>query len=182
MAEVSQEADAFAFWCLSDIYNQGGFQSSEFQGNYGMMSLHGLRKPAWFAHSLLGKVGRERLPCFGGSELVNAVVTRKEDGTLQILVYAYPARSGDQPAQIDLSVVLPANVKSLSLTRIGAEENNIISSWRAMGSPAYPTCLQISALLATNQLTLAEPHGISTRDGKAKFAIECPGVALLEIS
>ncbi len=33
MTEASQEADAFAFWCLSDIYDQVGVQSSEFQGN-----------------------------------------------------------------------------------------------------------------------------------------------------
>lgn len=79
MIEVSLEADAFAFWCLSDIYNRGGLQSSEFQGNYGMLSLHGLRKPAWFAHMLLERLGKESAPVSGGDDLTVSLATRRPD-------------------------------------------------------------------------------------------------------
>lgn len=181
MAEVSQDADSFAFWCLSEIYNQGGFESSEFRGNYGMMSLHGLRKPASFAHVLLGKLGTSRLPCAGGDELLNAVVTRSADGSMQALAYAYPLGPDDPTAPVKLRIALPPGAGNIRLTRIGAEENNILATWQAMGSPAYPTKLQLAKLHAANILGLATDDAVRMENGTAIFTVEHPGGALLEI-
>jgi xylan 1,4-beta-xylosidase len=177
MIEVSQDADAFAFWCLSDIYNQGGIQSSEFQGNYGMLSLHGLRKPAWFAHMLLERLGRERLPLGGGDDLTVALATRGASGH-QLLVAAYPANPTDAPATLTVRVPLPPGFNSPALTRLGAAENNIIATWRAMGAPAYPTRAEITALKDANSLQAA--NDLQIVDNHAVFTMERPGVALLE--
>lgn len=177
MIEVSQEADAFAFWCLSDIYNQGGFQSSEFQGNYGMLSLHDLRKPAWFAHMLLERLGSERVPVAGGDDLTVALATRGKAG-FQLLIAAYPQTPDVAPEQISVRVPLPAGSGKPVLTRLGATENNIIATWRNLGAPAYPTRAQISALRKTNSLQTTPD--LRVEDNHAVFAMERPGVALLE--
>lgn len=182
MAECSQEADVFGFWCLSDIYNQAGFQSSEFQGNYGMLSLHGLRKPAWFAHQLLSRVGDRRLSCDGGDELSGAVATRTTAG-LAVLIYAYPASiEWIEPARkIHLNV--PEAARNLRVTRIGAEANNCITAWRKMGAPSYPTPAQLAELHRQNTLK-SEPLELTAQAGAssatAVFTLECPGVALVE--
>jgi xylan 1,4-beta-xylosidase len=180
MAEVSQEADAFAFWCLSDIYNQGGFESSEFQGNYGMMSLHGLRKPAWFAHQLLNGLGSSRVPVSGGNDLINAVATRAENGAFRLLAYAYPGGIDDAPGRVALAVGLPPGARAIRLTRIGSVENNILAAWRELGSPAYPTAAQLAVLQAANRLQESPASAVRMENGSAFFEIERPGVALLE--
>lgn len=179
MIEVSQEADAFAFWCLSDIYRQLGFQSSEFQGNYGMLSLHGLRKPAWFAHMLLNRLGEECIPITGGDELTVGMATRGLEGR-RFLAAAYPKDASQTPTRKALRVLLPGGAKAPRLTRIGAADNNIHEAWRLMGAPAYPTPAQLSELRSTNTLQAAPPTELAMEDGYALFEIECPGVALLE--
>jgi xylan 1,4-beta-xylosidase len=177
MAESSQEADGFGFWCLSDIYNQGGFQSSEFQGNYGMLSLHGLRKPAWFAHQLLQRLGEERFASNDGDDLHQIVATRTATGAA-ILAYAYPATVEAETTSEEVRILLPQTASNVKVTRVGAEENNIIAKWKALGAPAYPTAAQLATLQAANQLT--EADDVSLEDGFACFKMECPGIALLE--
>jgi xylan 1,4-beta-xylosidase len=187
MAEVSQQADYFGFWCLSDIYNQGGFASSEFQGNYGMMSLHGLRKPAWFAHQLLSRLGSARVPCTGGDALLDAIATPTATGAA-VLLYAYPDTASAAPATHEIRLALPPGARAAVLHRVGAEDNNIVAAWRAIGSPAYPTPAQLATLRAATVLAPASAVRIETSDTAsdtgpvAVFTLERPGVALLEIA
>ncbi|MCX7002517.1 MAG: hypothetical protein NTV22_04505 [bacterium] len=179
MADAAHEADAFAFWCLSDIYNQCGFQTAEFQGHYGLLSLHGLRKPAWFAHQLLNRLGHTRVPCTGGTPLVNAIATR-DNGRGAVLVYAYPEHETAPACEVTVRVALPAQAGPPTLTRIGAQENNIVAAWRALGAPAYPTPAQLAALRAQNALQAAPATALHREGDHVSFTMECPGVALLE--
>ena len=55
LGDVSQEADVFSYWCLSDIYDQVGYGREAFFGGYGLLNLQGLRKPAYHAFELLAK-------------------------------------------------------------------------------------------------------------------------------
>jgi xylan 1,4-beta-xylosidase len=180
MTESSQAADAFAYWCLSDIYDQCGVQASEFQGNYGMLSLHGLRKPAWFAHQLLNRLGSGCVPVTGGNELLGAFATRDGDSAAA-LVYAYPRNTDGNSARITLRVAWP--FEQPNLIRLGAEENNIIATWRAMGAPSYPTMKELSHLREGNTLQFAPAEAVrleSATEGRmAVFEMDCPGVALL---
>jgi len=181
MVQSSQQADAFAFWCLSDIYDQCGFQSSEFQANYGMLSLHGLRKAAWMSHMLLNRLGSEQVVVDGGDELLGALATRQGDSG-KILVYAYPQNHDAAPEKIEVRVPWP--FANPTLIRLGAEENNIVAGWKAMGAPAYPSPTQISQLRTDNLLSAAPDNAIrieqTARGNVAVFEMERPGVAILE--
>ncbi len=181
MAECSHEADAFAFWCLSDIYDQIGFQSSEFQGHYGMLSLHGLRKQAWLAHQMLGRLGEDRVNVRNGNSLVNVIATRN-NGLASALVYAYPDKPGSPSESIRVELDWP--FRKPALIRLGAEENNIIAKWKELGAPDYPTPCQVSQLREANSFTVAPANAVTIKSEptgtKAVFEMECPGVALLE--
>jgi xylan 1,4-beta-xylosidase len=62
MSEVSQLADYFAYWCLSDVYDQLGYGRETFHGNYGLLNLQGLRKPAYHAFQLLSLLEKSACP------------------------------------------------------------------------------------------------------------------------
>ncbi len=186
MAEVCDKADYFAWWCLSDIYNQLGYQRSEFAGHYGMLSLHGLRKPVYVAHQMLNRLGNERVAVEGdGKEsLAHAIVTRRGE-SVQALVYAF-AESADA-TNLRVEIVLPEKPRHTPrLCRLGAIENNILANYRALGSPANPTREQLKELRAINTFAAAFPNEvrIEQRDGQwlASFSMETPGLALLEIN
>ena len=181
MAEVAGEADAFAFWCLSDVYDQVGYQSAEFQGNYGMCSLHGLRKPAWKAHQLLQRLGTFRLPVDGGGPLHDAIATRSPAG-VQVLVWRYPEQVGVAGSSDTVEVELPAGPGAVTVWRIGEEENSTVARWRAMGAPAYPTASQLAELRAMDHLQPARDQAVVDEGlrRRVRFTLECPGVALIE--
>ncbi len=181
MADVSQAADQFAFWCLSDIYDQVAFQSSEFQGNYGLLSLHGLRKPGWFAHVLLNRLGSSRVPTLVSDRCIASIATIDETRGC-VLVSAYPDSPGDQPKTINVNITLPFNASNVALTRLGSLENNVVNSWREMGSPPYPTREELASLRAANILQTAPIPPQEMIDGQliANVTMECPGVACLE--
>lgn len=183
MAEASQAADAFAFWCLSDIYDQAGLQSSEFQGHYGMLSLHGFRKPSWMAHQLLNLLRTESVPVGGGDELTGIIASIDEEGVVA-LVYAYPDEHNGAPAKLTVRVNTPFGRPTL--IRLGAEENNVVATWREMGSPEYPTLSELSRLRKSNTLQMAPEEAVrfetSDEGLMVVFEMECPGVASLSWS
>jgi hypothetical protein len=80
---------------------------------------------------------------------------------------------------------LPAGATTGALYRIDSIENNVIAQWETLGSPAYLSREQTRELAADNALKASssavrvenhEPHRL------ARFTMESPGIALLEIT
>jgi beta-xylosidase len=131
------------------------------------------------AHLLLNSLGDGRVPCAGGDDLTGAVVTRAA-ARASVLIYAYPQDPAAPTATESVRVALPPDTTQVRLTRIGAEENNILATWRVMGAPPLPTRDQLEQLRAANRLTAASNVAVQIKDGQASFTVERPGVALLE--
>lgn len=190
LAEVSQEADAFAYWCLSDIYDQVGYGREAFFGGYGLLNLQGLRKPSYHAFQLLGRLGQERVATSGDGidSFANAIVTTTPlSKRAHVLVYAYDHADAPKVRSIKTAVDLPRGAKPVALYRIDSTENNVVARWRELGAPAYLSREQTRALAADNQLKMAGPVAQAVRlethasHATAHFTMESPGVALLEI-
>ncbi len=183
LAEVSQLGDYFAYWNLSDIYDQVGYGAETFHGNYGMLNLQGLRKPNYQTHQLLSRLGHQRVAVEGsGIDLmVNAIATTSEKGQ-QVLVYALGETDLAATTTRQVEVRLPAAGR-VTLHRLGSRDNNILTAWRDIGAPAYLTAALRRDLHAANALMPSTPPVVTTRpDGVwASFTMECPGVALLEV-
>jgi xylan 1,4-beta-xylosidase len=184
MAEVSQLGDYFAYWCLSDIYDQVGYGGSAFHGNYGLLSLQGLRKPSYQAFQLLGRMGCERVPVSGeGLDLMtNAVATRSGDGAADVLVYSHDSSDTTQPRTLDVCMELPRGTRVRSLTVLSENENNIISDWREMGSPKYLKADVLAALRERNELRDTTAFHVEDGDDvtRVSCALPAPGIALLQ--
>jgi xylan 1,4-beta-xylosidase len=188
MNEVSQQADYFAYWCLSDVYDQLGYGAESFHGNYGMLSLQGLRKPHYHAFELLGKLGNERVDVDvqDNYDTDGAIATR-EGNRYDVLVYSFEAGSEYSQGQQAVKVTLPAGqnwqAQHLTLHCINNEENNILSHWQTMGSPAYLRREQLRELQAQNSLKVSgAPVELMSGSGSqnARFVMKTPGVALLQ--
>jgi xylan 1,4-beta-xylosidase len=186
MSEVSQLADYYAYWCLSDVYDQLGYGRETFHGNYGLLNLQGLRKPAYHAFQLLGRLGEERVPVSGeGLDAVTgAIATRSSTGGEAVLVYSFDEtyEAGPQTRQVSIGLSAPVTQNSLRLFRINSRDNNVLTRWREMGAPAYLKREELGQLQLNNTLqgaagdvTLTTENGVA----HASFTMETPGVALL---
>lgn len=185
MAESSQLADYFAYWCLSDIYDQLGYASEAFAGTYGMLNMHGLKKPAYKAHEFLSQLGSKRveMQTYGANDMLNAIATHSKKG-YQFLFYAMDKSFTSDSAThtITLSLQLPAKAKNIKAFRIGKKENNVISGWKAMGSPAYLKPEQVNALKQYNKMIPISSKLQITRNKKwntLTIEVELPGVVLI---
>jgi xylan 1,4-beta-xylosidase len=183
--EVSQEADSFAYWCLSDIYDQVGYGREAFHGGYGLLNLQGLRKPSYHAFQLLHRLDHERInvSARGTDAFSNAIVTASGN-TAHVLVYAYDHSDDPVRSSIEVSVDLPAGATATALYRIDSSENNVVARWRDLGAPRYLSRAQSRDLAAHNQLQPC-PGALrieaAENQRRARFTMEAPGVALLEI-
>jgi len=186
LSDVSQDADAFAYWCLSDIYDQVGYGREAFHGGYGLLSLQGLRKPAYHAFQLLSRLGTQRVSVVSddADTFRNVIVTAPENGRAHALVYAYAHDDPTTPASLKVSIELPSNARPGALYRIDSTENNVITRWKDLGAPAYLSRAQTAALAAVDQLQPSRTPVKLDHDASRSFAhftMETPGVALLEI-
>jgi xylan 1,4-beta-xylosidase len=181
MAQVSQLADYFAYWCLSDIYDQVGYGREAFHGNYGMLSLQGLRKPSYHAHQLLAMLGDKSHPvaCPDAPEGFGAVATSGDKR--HVLVYAYHQPT-DPVLRRTVSVALPAGAMAerIKLYPISSTENNILHQWREMGAPDYLSRDQTAHLRANNTLR-PSIQPVELVGNAAMFTFESPGAAVLAI-
>ena len=187
LAETSQQADAFAYWCLSDIYDQVGYGREAFHGGYGLLNLQGLRKPAYHAFTMLSRLGTRRIFVEGDGvdSFCHAIATAPQQGKAHLLIYGYEHEDSATTCSVDVEVDLPPQTRGVQLYRIDSGENNVVADWRALGSPAYLSRAQTAELAARNtlQASSARPRLLG-HDGAvhAKFVMERPGLALLEIA
>ena len=49
VASLNEIVDLYSYWTFTDIFEEGGLPREEFKQVYGLMSVRGLRKPAWQA-------------------------------------------------------------------------------------------------------------------------------------
>jgi len=185
LGDVSQEADVFSYWCLSDIYDQVGYGREAFFGGYGLLNLQGLRKPAYHVFELLAKLGtnRVRVTDEGGNAGCNAIVTTGPSRA-HALVYAGDHSEDQKTQSLVVTIALPPGARPLQLYRIDSMENNVLTQWRELGSPAYLSRAQTKELAEENALRVSStPIRFESVAGPAEahFTMESPGVALLEI-
>ncbi|MCH6257493.1 hypothetical protein MLD52_13110 [Puniceicoccaceae bacterium K14] len=185
LSEASQEADAFAYWCLSDIYDQVGYGREAFYGGYGMLNMQGLRKPSFHAFQLLKMLGTERIAVTGEGldSFTHAIATRSSEGTGHILVYSYDHEPEETTRSLKVSVDLPPQTRPGKLYRVDSQENNVVTLWRDLGSPDYLSRAQTADLHSVNPLSASSSAiEFSQNEGKtvATFNMEAPGLALLE--
>jgi xylan 1,4-beta-xylosidase len=188
LANVSQEADVFAYWCLSDIYDQVGYGREAFFGGYGLLSLQGLRKPAYHAFQCLGMLGHERVSVAhseGADSFLNTIVTSSPGARrAHALVYAYDHADQPDRSSVEVAIEIPRHAKPAALRRIDSTENNVVARWRELGAPAYLSRAQTRELATDNSLQRSTQKIRTTAaDGcaTAHFTMESPGVALLEL-
>ncbi len=186
LGDVSQEADVLSYWCLSDIYDQVGYGREAFFGGYGLLNLQGLRKPAYHAFELMGKLGTERVAVTGENldATCHAIATRA-GRRAHVLVYASELHDEQSRRNVEVALQLPAGAQAGQLFRVDSLENNVLARWEGLGKPAYLSREQTRELAHDNtlkpssvpvRLEAQAPHTI------AHFTLESPGIALLEVT
>jgi len=167
-----------SWWTFDDVFEEGGVATEPFVGMFGLIAEGNIKKPSFYAFSLLHKLGNVRLENLSDRLLV----TRRADGTL--VIAAWNLVDMDRVAQAN-SITLRLSFKGVaagsqaSIERLDESHGNPLGAYRKMGSPRYPTRAQVAALNQASSLPLPE-HKTLTGD-RLELTLPVNGLALIEI-
>lgn len=187
---------ALSHWVASDHFEELGAPGELFHGGFGLLSVGNLRKPRFWALSLLARLGRQQLTAGidgdGAWGLVETLATRDSDGRITVLVWNAPldqhAAGGDPRLDRDvrLRVQVPdGTAYRVTHHRIDAAHSNIVAAWdRVRGDARWPDDAQWQLLKQSNTLDAAAP---AARRGPVggelvfDFHLPMPAVSCLDL-
>jgi len=172
--------DMMSFWTFSDVFEEGGIARKPFYGGFGFIATGNIPKPAFNAFALLHKLGDTRLQ----SDSESSLVTRRADGSLVVALWNYAEPSANpnpsEPAKtFELAFTGISKKAKAYLSRLDETHGNVLTAYKAMGEPAWPTREQTVSLQAAAKLS--PPETMSLNNGNIKVEIPPRGLVLMEI-
>jgi xylan 1,4-beta-xylosidase len=145
-----------SYWTYSDIFYESGPPPSSFHGGFGLMTIDGVRKPAWFAYKYLRALD--------GNEVATADPQSwaASDGKrAEAIVWDWripDQKTSDRPYYTKLhpsGPAAPVTVRfahlrpgryRLAVRRTGFHSNDPQSAWIEMGKPSQLSAAQLTKL------------------------------------
>ena len=171
----------YSFWTFSDIFEENYFPSIPFHGGFGLLNLHSIPKPVYRAFQLLHQLGNERIEVKGEHDTVEVWAIRKKNQfTVLSVNHALPGHSiSNEVVEVTLSNC-PEAIRSYS-QRVDEDHANPRRTWQNMGSPEYPSLLEVEQLQAASQL-IREPQSWSWSDGDVRLNFDLPPHSVVSIT
>ncbi len=146
--QVGDAANSMSYWVFTDIFEEPGPRHTPFHGGFGLLTIQGINKPAFYAYQFLNRLG--------DTELVNddagSWATKDAKGNIQVLAWDYTYTLEDKVNNQDYYVRdLPSNPKgtlmvnvanvpegtyALEIYRIGYRCNDAYSTYLSLGKPS----------------------------------------------
>lgn len=181
LKRLSGSANAMSYWTFTDIFEEAGPPPTPFHGGFGLMNMHGLKKPSYFAYKFLHMLGDWELSCCDA----DSIVCRSESG-VQALVWNYTKHDQQgvpnqhyyirdlvpgpaEPAHLSIPD-LPAGRWLISVYRTGYGINDVYGEYLKLGRPDNLSREQIAALAVACEGT---PE-CSVFAGKGGFEYDIP--------
>jgi len=180
--EASDLAQGYGFWTFSDIFEENYFPSVPFHGGFGLLTVHGIAKPAYRAFELLHKLGNERLLVDGLHETVNAWVTRDHAGVRVLLVNHALPRHSIEHVRVRVHLTHAPEPSAAWVERIDENHANAKRRWKTLGAPDYLDGLAVEQLHEASRLTRqACPWGWREERIALEIALPPHGVAAFTV-
>ncbi|MEH6593037.1 MAG: hypothetical protein V7746_22395 [Halioglobus sp.] len=171
--------DVYSYWCLSDIFEETGPGLYPFSGKYGLMNLHGIRKPVFHAYQFLAQLYDEEVP----TALDNCRVSRcAQDWRILHWNFVEPVETdfngGDYlipQAELTQELVLTGleGHYRVSAYRVDREAGNAYRAWQLQGQPQYPNREQLAELEQAS-------HAVKFMDSTVEVSEEHRGALRLQ--
>ena len=168
--------DMMSYWTFSDVFEEQGVVKRPFYGGFGLIAAGGIPKPVFNAFKILHGLGTERYD----ADSEHALVTRRADGSFVIALWNYvpPGGSG---APITMSLQLRhVAARSARVRRLDSENGDVSGAYRSVGSPTYPTPMQLQQLLKAS--TLPAPQEVPIVDDRLSITLPPDGLATVEVA
>ena len=153
----TERTASMSYWIYGDVLEEVGIPPRAFHGGNGLLTLDGIRKPAFYAYRYLAQMGAEELANGDG----RSWLTRNKDGSVQALFWDMTMPNLEEPNQTVFRQIRPSRPVApvtLSLAGLkpgryrlriegtGFERQDAYTAWLKMGAPDYLSFKQAAAL------------------------------------
>ena len=162
LKQVGNAAQSMSYWVFTDIFEEPGPRHTPFHGGFGLLTIQGINKPAFYAYQFLNKLGN--------TELINtdtrSWATKNARGDVQMLLwdftYTLPDSTNNQnyytkdlPAKpkgkIKINLTnIPAGKYKIEIYKTGYRVNDAYTSYLDMGKPARLNRQQVEKIKNQN--------------------------------
>ena len=171
--EAKGLVEGFSFWTLSDIFEETYFPSLPFHGGFGLLTLHGIPKPAYRAFELLHNIGSQNCLVDGLHETVDCSVIRN-DSTVTVLLTNHTTPGHTiETEQCDIKLSYVPEPTEVYIQRIDADHANPKRLWEQMGQPEYLTEKNVEQLEEASRV-VKERQRYKYEDGALFLETELP--------
>jgi xylan 1,4-beta-xylosidase len=170
--------DLMSFWTFDDVFEETGVVKTPFYGGFGLIAVGGIKKPSFYAFSLLHRMGDQRLD--NGNP--NILVTRRADGTAVVALWnLVPLTQSDHARQLSLRLKFRGAKPDshVRISRLDEQHGNVLTTYEVIGQPRYPTRAQIDRLNSSSEIGSEQT---TLRDGQIRVQIPVNGLVILELS
>jgi len=176
--------DGYSFWTFSDLFEELSFFHKPFSGSFGMLNIHGIPKPSFWAFKLLSKLGDQKLDTSSltGSETVEIFVFTKED-ELQILLFNQQMPGNPIVEEdVNLSIKGIDQIEELTIERVDENHGHPKKIWSEMGEPEYLSSEMVQSIKNKSRVVPEKfPYDSAGEELKLKVHIPAQGIALIHI-
>ena len=198
-----------SYWSVSDVFEEQGFNSNEFNNLYGIQTIRGIKKPAFRAFEMLHKFGSNveyESVLIKDEQPINEKglqFDNKTNSTLQVYCLKnqfmdnhysifianwnnYGFNITDENITINVKNSMGDNIMLLNkatLYRIDVNNTNPFAKWLDINSPQYPTIDELDSLNRSSQLAPL-PIDFAQKDNQTvQFNLLMPiyGSALIDL-
>ncbi|MES2264093.1 MAG: beta-xylosidase [Pseudomonadota bacterium] len=142
--DVDDQVDAFSYWTFSDLFEENYFPDLPFHGGFGLLSMHGVRKPVYRAFELLAALGTRHYPLAQNHPSVRLWVgdggdTGGKPDQIRVLFInqAMPHHPiAGEAVELTLRARPGWRARAATLACIDEQHGNPAQLWRRMGRPA----------------------------------------------
>lgn len=180
LSEAGDYADFYSYWTFSDVFEEADVPKSVFHGGFGLVALHGIKKPTFYAFEFFAKAGKELL--YRDEHLI----VTKDAGRYVIIGWNWHDMRDHQSSPDEAyALTLPSFGKQAILVKqvVGGAHANPMQTWSNLGKPRtlnkeQVKILQASAEPCQTDAKLFERNGVYDVD----LTIPCNHLVLLEIT
>jgi xylan 1,4-beta-xylosidase len=163
LKQAGDAAQSMSYWVFTDIFEEAGPRFTPFHGGFGLLTIQGINKPAFYAYQFLNRLGN--------IELVNndasSWACKDEIGNIQVLAFDYtytlPADSinnqdyyirnlpskNKEKLKINIKNI-PEGSYTLIVYKVGYRCNDAYTSYYDLGRPNQLTKQQVEQIKLQN--------------------------------
>jgi xylan 1,4-beta-xylosidase len=156
---VDDVVDAYSYWTFTDIFEENYFPSVPFHGGFGLLNLHGIRKPIYHAFAFVAQLGKAHIGIEQDHATVQLWVGELDGDTSHVLAInqAMPRHAiAAEPVALRLSAPKGMVAGMVTISRIDEQHANPAALWQSWNAPEYLSSDQVARLHAASA-PVAEP-------------------------